>query len=166
MSWILISSMSLPNAAPQPRPEARAERRLKGVGCRRWFGAGVIVPRGLPATASGALPQWLCLHPLHHPQYFGRRVPRLPVRPPCPFQQSGIFRQSPFPSGGHDDHENIEELGIEEIGNGGRVWAGDDALDDPHPAMPGSGSVHGGENLDTLCVTTAMQDAFHHISVC
>ena len=25
----------MPNAAPQPRPEAIAERRLEGVGCRR-----------------------------------------------------------------------------------------------------------------------------------
>jgi len=31
----------LPNAAPQPRPESAAQRRLKGVGCRRWFGSSV-----------------------------------------------------------------------------------------------------------------------------
>jgi hypothetical protein len=30
-----------PNAAPQPRPESAAQRRLKGVGCRRWFGSSV-----------------------------------------------------------------------------------------------------------------------------
>jgi hypothetical protein len=29
------------NAAPQPRPESAAQRRLKGVGCRRWFGSSV-----------------------------------------------------------------------------------------------------------------------------
>jgi hypothetical protein len=28
-------------AAPQPRPESVAQRRLQGVGCRRWFGSSV-----------------------------------------------------------------------------------------------------------------------------
>jgi hypothetical protein len=32
---------AMPNAAPQPRPESAAQRRLKGVGCRRWFGSSV-----------------------------------------------------------------------------------------------------------------------------
>ncbi len=31
----------LPNVAPQPRPESAAQGRLKGVGCRRWFGNSV-----------------------------------------------------------------------------------------------------------------------------
>src|SRR5213594_2771047 len=34
----LILRLLVPNAAPQPRPEAAAQRRLKGVGCRRLFG--------------------------------------------------------------------------------------------------------------------------------
>jgi len=33
--------VNAPNAAPQPRPESAAQRRLKGVGCRRWFGSSV-----------------------------------------------------------------------------------------------------------------------------
>src|SRR6516162_6370022 len=31
----------MPNAAPQPRLEAGAQRTLAGVGCRRWFGAAL-----------------------------------------------------------------------------------------------------------------------------
>src|SRR6516162_9690214 len=35
---LIHCSYEKPNAAPQPRLEAVAERRLEGVGCRRWFG--------------------------------------------------------------------------------------------------------------------------------
>src|SRR5207249_1747366 len=44
-----------PNAAPQPRLEAAAQRRLEGVGCRRWLGAArgqrlALVPTSCPGA--------------------------------------------------------------------------------------------------------------------
>src|SRR6266581_8214535 len=72
------------NAGHQARRTAgaRHERTLFAVAWMPWLGAVVIVTPGLPTTASGALTRLLCLHALHHPQHLGRRVPRLPVRPP------------------------------------------------------------------------------------
>src|SRR5262245_41858041 len=37
---VLSPILVKPNARGEPRPEAAAERRLLGVGCSAWFGAG------------------------------------------------------------------------------------------------------------------------------
>jgi hypothetical protein len=130
------------------------------VRCSTVFGAEVRATRGFPTT-SGALTRVLCLHALHHSQQLGRRVPRLMVRPPCPFQESRIFLQGPFPSGEHDEHLNIKQLGKMR-----RVRAGDDMLHDQQLTVLGGCPVYGGENLETLRVVPVMHDALHHIGAC
>jgi hypothetical protein len=44
-----------PNAAPQPHPEAEAQRTLEGVGCRRLFGQGHYFLSDLPFSGKGII---------------------------------------------------------------------------------------------------------------
>jgi hypothetical protein len=89
----------------------------------------------------------LGLDALHHTQPQGRRVPRVPVPPPRVCQQTRIFLQGPFPAREQDEHMQIEQFG-----QVGRVRAGDDVLNDEHPALWGGCAVERSENLATLRV--------------
>src|SRR5438093_10610258 len=54
--WFFWGKCLLPNAAPQPLPEAgaRYERTLEAVGCRRLFGSGATVCREPPPSVCEA----------------------------------------------------------------------------------------------------------------
>ena len=52
-----------PNAAPQPHPEAGAQRTLEGVGWTRWFGRLLHTPSGLPSRLFLVYEHVLLRHP-------------------------------------------------------------------------------------------------------